>query len=124
MTTATNDTCDFRIFFDGEADAAAALQRARDAGYNLFDAGGGVLQASCDETTTPEQLRGVASALAGAAVIGSDRRILFFLRCGQELLLIFGESLRLPELHDRRDLFFRDKRSMQAMHPRRSRRQI
>ena len=57
-----------RIFFDGEASAAAALQRVRDAGYNLFDAGGGVLQASCDETTTAEQLREVASALAGRPV--------------------------------------------------------
>ena len=35
----------------------APLDRARDAGYNLYLAPDGVLQVSCDETTTDEQLR-------------------------------------------------------------------
>ena len=55
-----------RVLLDGPAEAAAALRRAREAGYNLYDAGDGVIQVACDETTTREHLRGVVAALAGA----------------------------------------------------------
>jgi glycine dehydrogenase len=45
--------------------AAEAVERARAAGYNLYLAGPDAVQISCDETTTPGQLRGVLTALAG-----------------------------------------------------------
>ncbi len=45
--------------------AAAAVERARAAGYNLHLAGPDELQVSCDETTTPAQLRDVLAAIAG-----------------------------------------------------------
>jgi glycine dehydrogenase len=47
--------------------AAAAADRARAAGYNLYLAGPDTLQVSCDETTTPAQLRDVLRAITGAA---------------------------------------------------------
>ncbi len=43
--------------------AAAALRRARDAGYNLYLADPETLQIACDETTTDEQLRAVIAAV-------------------------------------------------------------
>jgi glycine dehydrogenase len=52
-----------RVAFADRGEAAAALRRARDAGYNLHDAGAGVLQVACDETTTDAQLLGVAAAI-------------------------------------------------------------
>jgi glycine dehydrogenase len=53
-----------RIRFDGgEGEALAGLERARAAGYNLYLAPDGALQASCDETTTDEQLRQVVAAI-------------------------------------------------------------
>jgi glycine dehydrogenase len=55
-----------RVLLDGPAEAAAALRRAREAGYNLYDAGDGVIQVACDETTTGGQLRDVVAALVGA----------------------------------------------------------
>jgi glycine dehydrogenase len=55
-----------RVAFASQAAAAAARQRARDAGYNLHDAGDGVLQVTCDETTTDAHLRDVAAALLNA----------------------------------------------------------
>jgi len=57
-----------RVTFGGPAESAAALARAREAGYNLYDAGGGVLQIACDETTTEAHLGDVASALIGEPV--------------------------------------------------------
>jgi glycine dehydrogenase len=63
------DTVQVRL--PGPTEARAALLRARDAGYNLYDAGGGVVQVACDETTTPEHLRDVVAALVGASRIGS-----------------------------------------------------
>jgi glycine dehydrogenase len=48
--------------------APDAVERARAAGYNLYLAGPDAVQISCDETTTPEQLRGVLGALAGHEV--------------------------------------------------------
>jgi glycine dehydrogenase len=58
------------VFFDTvrvrvPGGAAAALQRARAAGYNLHQAGPDHVQVACDETTTDEQLRAVASAITG-----------------------------------------------------------
>ncbi len=50
-------------FAGGREEAAHALDRARAAGYNLYLAPDGVLQASCDETTTDEQLRELVAAL-------------------------------------------------------------
>ena len=54
----------------GTPEARAAVTRAREAGYQLYDAGDGVVQVSCDETTGPEHLRDVVAALAGL-VVGS-----------------------------------------------------
>jgi len=45
--------------------AAQAAARAEAAGYNVYLASPDVVQVACDETTTHEQLRAVASALAG-----------------------------------------------------------
>jgi glycine dehydrogenase len=45
--------------------AAAGLERARQAGYNLYLAEDGTVQVACDETTTDGQLREVAAALTG-----------------------------------------------------------
>ncbi len=59
------DTVAIRLAGPGEA--RAAVTRARAAGYQLYDAGDGVVQVSCDETTTPEHLRDVVAALAGPA---------------------------------------------------------
>ncbi|HEY6494446.1 MAG TPA: aminomethyl-transferring glycine dehydrogenase [Trebonia sp.] len=55
----------------GPTEARAALLRAKEAGYNLYHAGGGVIQVSCDETTTAEHLRDVVAALAGASMVGT-----------------------------------------------------
>jgi glycine dehydrogenase len=53
-----------RITFPGGRDEAVrALDRAREAGYNLYLAPDGTLQASCDETTTDDQLRDVVAAI-------------------------------------------------------------
>jgi glycine dehydrogenase len=52
-----------RVIIRGGAGAAA--ERARAAGFNLYQAGDEVLQVACDETTTDEQLLAVASALTG-----------------------------------------------------------
>jgi glycine dehydrogenase len=53
-----------RIAFDGgRHEAAAAAERARAAGYNLYLAPDGVLQVSCDETTTEAQLRELVAAI-------------------------------------------------------------
>ena len=51
----------------GPEAAAAAVARARDAGYNLLLAGDGAIQISCDETTTGARLREVAAALLDRA---------------------------------------------------------
>jgi glycine dehydrogenase len=45
--------------------AAAAVERARAAGYNLYLAGPDLVQIACDETTTDEHLRAVVTALSG-----------------------------------------------------------
>src|SRR5215831_9573170 len=45
--------------------AAAAAERARQAGYNVYLAGPDTVQVACDETTTGDHLREVAAALAG-----------------------------------------------------------
>ena len=47
------------------------MRRAAEAGYHLYDAGDGVVQVACDETTTPAHLRDVVAALVGAARVGS-----------------------------------------------------
>jgi glycine dehydrogenase len=60
-----------RVVLPGPAEARAALRRAREAGYNLRDAGDGVVQVACDETTTRAHLRDVVAALAGAVKDGS-----------------------------------------------------
>src|SRR5215468_9870732 len=60
-----------RVLLPGPAEARTALHRASEAGYNLYDAGGGVIQVACDETTTEAHLRDVTAALVGASMIGS-----------------------------------------------------
>jgi glycine dehydrogenase len=45
--------------------AAAGVERARQAGYNLYLASPETAQAACDETTTDEHLRAVVAALTG-----------------------------------------------------------
>jgi glycine dehydrogenase len=47
--------------------AAAAVERARAAGFNLYLAGPDLVRVACDETTTDEQIGAVASAIAGSA---------------------------------------------------------
>jgi glycine dehydrogenase len=59
------------VVLPGPTEARSALLRAKEAGYNLYDAGGGVIQVSCDETTTPDHLRDVVAALAGASMVGT-----------------------------------------------------
>ena len=51
------------VFRGGRDEASRALDRAREAGYNLHLAPDGALQASCDETTTDEQLRELVAAI-------------------------------------------------------------
>jgi glycine dehydrogenase len=63
------DTVSVRL--PGPSEARAAVVRAREAGYNLYDAGDGVVQVSCDETTQPEQLQDVVAALVGASMVGT-----------------------------------------------------
>jgi glycine dehydrogenase len=48
--------------------AAAAVERARAAGYNLRLASADVVQVACDETTTDQHLAQVAAAIAGHPV--------------------------------------------------------
>src|SRR5262249_38717585 len=48
--------------------AAAAVKRARAAGYNLHLASADVVQVACDETTTDQHLAEVAAAIAGHPV--------------------------------------------------------
>ena len=59
------------VLLPGPTEARAALQRAREDGYNLYDAGEGMVQVSCDETTTEEHLRHVIAALVGASMVGT-----------------------------------------------------
>jgi glycine dehydrogenase len=59
------------VLLPGPTQARAALLRAKAAGYNLYDAGDGLVQVACDETTTQEQLRHVIAALVGASMVGS-----------------------------------------------------
>jgi glycine dehydrogenase len=59
------------VLLPGPTEARAALLRAKGAGYNLHDAGGGVVQVACDETTTHEHLRQVVGALVGASMVGT-----------------------------------------------------
>ncbi|MGH3253854.1 MAG: aminomethyl-transferring glycine dehydrogenase [Streptosporangiaceae bacterium] len=63
--TSDGDSFDtIRIVFDGGRDEAAhALNRAHEAGYNLYLAPDGALQVSCDEATTEDQLREVVAAI-------------------------------------------------------------
>ena len=62
---------DSAAFFDTVAvrglpgGAATAVERAREAGYNVYLAGPETVQIACDETTTDDHLREVAAALAG-----------------------------------------------------------
>jgi glycine dehydrogenase len=64
-------TVDSAAFFDTIAvhglpgGAATAVERARQAGYNVYLAGPDTVQIACDETTTDNHLREVAAALAG-----------------------------------------------------------
>jgi glycine dehydrogenase len=67
-------TCLFdtvRVDLGGEAEAGSALRFAREAGYNLYDAGDGVVQISLDETTTEAHLRDVVAAVTAAVKTGS-----------------------------------------------------
>ena len=63
------DTVQVRL--PGPSEAKAALARAREAGYHLYDAGDGLIQVACDETTTAAHLRDVVAALAGSVQAGS-----------------------------------------------------
>ncbi|HEX4397547.1 MAG TPA: aminomethyl-transferring glycine dehydrogenase [Trebonia sp.] len=60
-----------RVLLPGPAEARCAVRRAAEAGYQLYDAGDGVVQVACDETTTPAHLRDVVAALVGASRVGS-----------------------------------------------------
>jgi glycine dehydrogenase len=78
-----------RVAFPGKAEAHAALRFAREAGYNLYDAGDGVVQVSCDEATTREHLRDVVAALVGAVKVGSGLS-------AQDVTLAFADGDALP----------------------------
>jgi glycine dehydrogenase len=54
--------------------AAAAVERAREAGYNTYLADAHTVQVACDETTTGEQVGAVAAALCGHPVAAGDAR--------------------------------------------------
>jgi len=77
MTTTASPGSDGTIFdtvgvqLPGASEARAAVARAREAGYNLYDAGDGVVQVACDETTQPGHLRDVVAALVGASMVGT-----------------------------------------------------
>jgi glycine dehydrogenase len=72
LPTSGGDAFDtISVLLPGATEARAALLRAREAGYNLYDAGEGVVQVSCDETTTEEHLRHVIAALVGASMVGT-----------------------------------------------------
>jgi glycine dehydrogenase len=60
-----------RVLLPGATEARCAVRRAAEAGYHLYDAGDGVVQVACDETTTPAHLRDVVAALVGASRVGS-----------------------------------------------------
>jgi glycine cleavage system P protein (glycine dehydrogenase) len=60
-----------RVLLPGPAEARCAVRRAAEAGYHLHDAGDGVVQVACDETTTSAHLRDVVAALVGASRVGS-----------------------------------------------------
>ena len=60
-----------RVLLPGATEARCAVRRAAEAGYHLYDAGDGVVQVACDETTTPAHLRDVVAALVGASGVGS-----------------------------------------------------
>ena len=60
-----------RVLLPGPTEARCAVRRAAEAGYHLYDAGDGVVQVACDETTTPAHLRDVVAALVGASGVGS-----------------------------------------------------
>ena len=60
-----------RVLLPGPAEARRAVRHAAEAGYHLYDAGDGVVQVACDETTTPAHLRDVVAALVGASRVGS-----------------------------------------------------
>ena len=51
------------------AGAAAAVERARAAGFNLHLAGPDLVQIACDETTSDKQIAAVAAAVAGVASV-------------------------------------------------------
>jgi glycine dehydrogenase len=60
-----------QVLMPEPTEARAALLRAREAGYNLYDAGDGAVGVACDETTTEQHLRDVVAALVGASRVGS-----------------------------------------------------
>ncbi len=53
-------------------DAAQVVDRARDAGYNLYLAPDGAVQVTCDETTTDDDIAAVARAIAGISPPGGS----------------------------------------------------
>ncbi|HJZ06778.1 MAG TPA: glycine dehydrogenase (aminomethyl-transferring), partial [Trebonia sp.] len=62
-----------RVLLPGPAEARRAVRHAAEAGYHLYDAGDGVVQVACDETTTPAHLRDVVASLVGTALVGASR---------------------------------------------------
>jgi glycine dehydrogenase len=72
LRTGGGDSFDtIRVLLPGPAEARSAVRRAAEAGYQLYDAGDGVVQVACDETTTTAHLRDVVAALVGASRAGS-----------------------------------------------------
>ncbi len=85
--------------------AAGAVARARDAGYNLYLAGDGLIQIACDETTTDGDLRNVAAALLGCPPAAVDLAV--DLAAGTDAglpagLRRSGEFLTHPVFHSHR----------------------
>ncbi|MGB6615009.1 MAG: aminomethyl-transferring glycine dehydrogenase [Trebonia sp.] len=61
-----------RVLLPGPAEARRVVRRAAEAGYHLYDAGDGVVQVACDETTTPAHLRDVVASLVGSGLDSGD----------------------------------------------------
>jgi glycine dehydrogenase len=87
---------------EGDKAAAAAVARAREAGYNLHLTGDGRVQIACDETTTEDGLRNVAAAVASVERPGDVRLATGAPDALPPDLLRTSEYLTHPVFHEHR----------------------
>ena len=96
--------------------ARAAWERG---GRENSRAGQGIGESSCDLAhRAGARIAALDFDEGRAAAVGSG--LALSLRRFQELLLVFGQTLRFPELDHRGDFFLRHKRSVQSVHARRT----